>query len=110
MERLTGIDENDLVKIHREQHIQEEDLVSPYDPLLLRLGPKPMRPFVSNELILESIFLRHMRDKFLHISYCLMGTWKLTRKEGDRKFSINQNLTVLLVCFITLRIMIEANR
>ena len=33
-----------------------------------------------------------------------------TKKAGDKKFSMNQNLTVLLVCFITLRIMIEANR
>ena len=33
-----------------------------------------------------------------------------TKKAGDRKFSMNQNLTVLFVCFITLRIMMEANR
>ena len=33
----------------------------------------------------------------------------LTRKEGERKFSINQNLTVLLVFRRTLRIMIDAN-
>ena len=33
-----------------------------------------------------------------------------TKKAGDKKFSMNQNLTVLFVCFITLRIMIEANR
>lgn len=34
----------------------------------------------------------------------------LTRNEGERKFSINQNLTVLLVFRKTLRIMIEAKR
>jgi hypothetical protein len=110
MERLTGINENDLVEVHWEQHIQEKDLVSPYDPLLLRLCPKPMRPFVRDELVLESVFFRHMRDECLSISFSLMRTWKLTRKVGDRKFSMNQNLTVLLVCFITLSIMIEANR
>jgi len=33
-----------------------------------------------------------------------------TRKDGDKKFSMNQNLTVLLVFFKTLSIMIEANR
>jgi hypothetical protein len=110
MERLTGINENDLVEVHWEQHIQEKDLISPYDPLLLRLSSKPMRPFVRDKLILESIFFRHMRDKFLSISSFIMRTRKLTRKVGDRKFSMNQNFTVLLVCFITLRIMIEANR
>jgi hypothetical protein len=35
---------------------------------------------------------------------------QFTRKEGERKFSMNQNLTVLFVFFITLRIMIDANR
>jgi len=49
-------------------------------------------------------------NEFLLISYFLTKTRKLTRKVGDRKFSINQNLTVLLVCFITLRTMIDANR
>ena len=33
-----------------------------------------------------------------------------TRNEGDRKFSMNQNLTVLFVWRRTLRIMIEAKR
>jgi hypothetical protein len=33
----------------------------------------------------------------------------LTKKDGDKKFSMNQNLTVLLVFFITLEIMIDAN-
>lgn len=34
----------------------------------------------------------------------------LTRNEGERKFSMNQNLTVLLVFRKTLIIMIEAKR
>lgn len=31
----------------------------------------------------------------------LMDGFALTKKEGERKFSMNQNLTVLLVCFMT---------
>ena len=34
----------------------------------------------------------------------------LTKKEGDKKFSMNQNLTVLFVLRRTLRIMMEAKR
>ena len=34
----------------------------------------------------------------------------LTRKDGERKFSMNQNLTLLLVLRSTLKIMIEAKR
>lgn len=34
----------------------------------------------------------------------------LTKNEGDKKFSMNQNLTVLLVFRMTLNIMIEAKR
>jgi len=30
-------------------------------------------------------------------------------KEGDRKFSINQNLTGLFVCFFTLNIIMDKN-
>lgn len=32
---LVRIDEDDLLEIHREQHIQEQNLVTPDDPLLL---------------------------------------------------------------------------
>ena len=73
-----------------------------------------MWPFVRDELILESILLGEMRDKGLYgcqdslVVLDLPAT--LTIKVGDKKFSINQNLTVLWVCFMTLRIMIEANR
>ena len=35
---------------------------------------------------------------------------KHTRKDGERKFSMNQNLTVWFVFLRTLRIMIEAKR
>lgn len=33
-----------------------------------------------------------------------------TKKEGDKKSSMNQNLTVAFVCFMTESVMIEANR
>lgn len=35
---------------------------------------------------------------------------KRTRNEGDKKFSMNQNLTLLFVCRRTLRIIIDAKR
>lgn len=35
--------------------------------------------------------------------------FKFTLKDGDKKFSINQNLTRLFVCFNTLRIIIDKN-
>ena len=38
-----------------------------------------------------------------------MGQKKRTRKDGERKFSINQNLTVCFVLRSTLRIIIDAN-
>lgn len=34
---LVSIHEQDLVDGQREQHVQEEDLIAPDDPLLLRL-------------------------------------------------------------------------
>jgi hypothetical protein len=34
----------------------------------------------------------------------------LTKKDGDKKSSMNQNLTVAFVCFMTESVMIEANR
>lgn len=35
---------------------------------------------------------------------------RLTKNEGERKFSMNQNFTVLLVLRKTLKIMIDAKR
>lgn len=40
----------------------------------------------------------------------LLAGERLTRNDGDRKFSMNQNLTVLFVLRRTLRIMMDANR
>jgi hypothetical protein len=40
----------------------------------------------------------------------LSPTGSLTRNEGERKFSMNQNLTLLFVLRKTLRIMIDTNR
>ena len=62
---LIRINEDDFLQIHRKQHIEEQDLVRPDNPLFLLLSTQPRGPFVSDELILEAILLGEMRDKFL---------------------------------------------
>jgi hypothetical protein len=62
---LVSIHEDDLVKIQWEQDIQEKDLVSPNDALLLSLSTKPMWPVVGDELVIKVVLLGHMRDKVL---------------------------------------------
>lgn len=56
-----------------------------------------------------------MGDKFLEIQMDVRKTMctnsgELTRKEGERKFSMNQNLTVLFVFLKTLKTMIPTKR
>ena len=36
-DNLVGVDEDDLLEVHREEHVEEEDLICPDDALLLRL-------------------------------------------------------------------------
>ena len=59
------INEDDLLEVHREEHIQEEDLVRPDDALLLVLGAQPLGPLVRHKLVLEVVLLRELRDEFL---------------------------------------------
>lgn len=53
-----------------------------------------------------------VRIPLSHIRHCLLAhdIFSRTRKDGDKKFSMNQNLTVLFVLRKTLNIIIEANR
>lgn len=62
---LIGIHKQELVNNQREEHIQEEDLVTPDDALFLSLLMKPPGPFVLNKLILKIVFVCHVRYKLL---------------------------------------------
>lgn len=62
---LISVDEYYLLHVQRKQHVQEEYLVSPDGSLFLRLLMKPTRPLVLHELVLEAIFLGHVRQKVL---------------------------------------------
>ena len=62
---LVRVDKDDLVQIHGEQDVEEEDLVRPNDPLLFALLSQPRRPLVGDELVLETVFLGEVRNKFL---------------------------------------------
>lgn len=84
-QRLTSIDKDDLVKIHREQDVEEQNLVStevrmpsqfnlrvanarPDNALFLCLRTKPAGPLVRDELVLKAVLFRQVRDEFLLIS------------------------------------------
>lgn len=62
---LISVNKYYFVHSQWEKDIQEEDFVTPDDPLLFRLLMKPMGPFVLYKLILESIFFCHVRDNLL---------------------------------------------
>ena len=62
---LVRIDKDDLIEVHGEQNVEEEDLVCPNDPLFFTLLSQPRRPFVRDELVLETVFLSEVRNKFL---------------------------------------------
>lgn len=99
-ERLTSIDENDFVQVHREENIQEQDFVTeinrhqedmrqysrPDDSLLLGLSAEPMRPLVRNKLVLESVFLSHLGNKFLIVSPAHVTPLSAPRRSGTRSF------------------------
>lgn len=62
---LVGVHKQELVDDQREEHVQEEDLVAPDDALLLRLLVEPPGPLILNQLVLETVFLCHVRYKLL---------------------------------------------
>lgn len=62
---LVSIYEEDLIDSQREQHVQEEDLITPNNSLLLRLLVQPAGPVVLDKLVLETILLRHVWDELL---------------------------------------------
>lgn len=110
---LISVDEDHFLEVHGEEHVEEQDLISPDDPLFFSLLTEPRRPLVCYELILESIDFGKVGYKFLGKT-SVKASGKLcappTKKDGERKFSMNQNLTVLLVFFRTLRIIMETKR
>lgn len=63
---LVCVDENNLLQVHREEHVEEEDLVRPDDALLLLLRAQPRRPLVRHELIVEVVRFREVWQEFLH--------------------------------------------
>lgn len=63
---LVCVHKDDLVHSQREQHIQEEDLVSPDYALLLSLLVEPTRPLILDQFILKAIRLSHVRDGLLN--------------------------------------------
>ncbi len=66
-DNLVGIDENDLLQVHRKEHVEEQDLVRPDDALLLLLCTEPRWPLVRDELILAAVLCCEVRDKLLHL-------------------------------------------
>lgn len=63
---LISVDEKNFLEVHGEENVQEKDLVSPNNTLLLGLCSEPGWPFVSDEFILESVFLGHVGNEFLY--------------------------------------------
>ena len=47
---LVGVDIHHLLDVLREEHVEEEDLVPPYEPLLLSLEAQVTRPVVRDDL------------------------------------------------------------
>jgi hypothetical protein len=64
-DNLISVHKYDLFQIHREEDVEEQDLVCPNDTLLFFLGLKPRWPFVCHEFVLETIGFCHMWDEFL---------------------------------------------
>lgn len=62
---LISVDKYYFFNVQREQHVKEQDLVSPNGSLFLGLLMKPTRPFVLHKLIFKAIFFSHMRQKIL---------------------------------------------
>ena len=62
---LVRVYKDDLVKIHGEQDVEEENFVCPYDPLLFALLSQPRWPLVGDKFVPETVFLSEVRNKFL---------------------------------------------
>jgi hypothetical protein len=62
---LVGIDKNDLLQIHREENIEEQNFISPDDALFLLLSPKPRWPLVGDQFVLEVVSFCHVWNEFL---------------------------------------------
>lgn len=108
---LIGVHKDDFLEIHWKENIEKQNFVCPDDSLFFLLSAEPGGPFVCHEFVLEIISFGQVRDKFLKDLSEKPRYWCLrTRKEGDKKFSMNQNLTVLFVFRKTLSIMIATNR
>lgn len=95
--------------------------IPPNCSLSLGLGSEPRWPLVSNKFVSESEFLCHFWNQVLRTYAWLASctSWKhichgiiptLTLNLGDKKFSMNQNLTVLSVCSRTERIIMDKKR
>lgn len=85
-------------------------------------GRREMKKDSRHKLVVEAVLVRKVRNELLNQRKCRAkrqvreekektrrGDGR-TRNEGERKFSMNQNLTVLLVCRMTEIAMIKANR
>ena len=88
---LISVDKDDLLEVHGEKNVQEENLVTPNDPLLFALSPEPGRPLVRDEFILETILLCEVRDEFLerNLSICRLG-FGCTNQESWRQKVLNE--------------------
>jgi hypothetical protein len=62
---LVSINKYDFVHSQWEKDIKEKDFVTPNDSLLVSLLMKPVGPLILHKLILESIFLSHVRNYLL---------------------------------------------
>lgn len=66
-EYLVRIDEDDLTQVHREEDIQEENLVAPDNTLLLLLVVQPARPLIRNQLDARVVSLAEERRELLNV-------------------------------------------
>lgn len=85
---LIGVNEDDFLQVHREQHVEEQYFVRPNNSLFFLLSTQPRRPLVSHELVLESILLGKVRNKFLlngHVPVSKIATEMNTYQERWRQ-------------------------
>lgn len=64
---LVSVDEDDLLDVQREEHVEEEYLVAPDGALAVALPLQPARPLVLHQLVLEPVLLRHVRQDVLQV-------------------------------------------
>ena len=85
LDNLAGVDENDLLQVHWEEDVEEQDLVRPDVALLLRPCTGPRWPLASNQLVLKAILEREVGEEFLRVLSIInvpgqSGDLKHTRK------------------------------